>query len=334
MSAQRITTIDRPIERRVARPLPRWRGPDLFEREGSLGWLLALPAVTILVLFIVYPFFVGIWLSMTNETVQRVGQFVGLENFIRQLNSNIFQTTVRNTLVYTGVTVAVKAVLGLVLALLMNQSIRGKNWVRAALLLPWIVPTALSTIAFKWLFDSTYSIANWVMVNSGFATALIANFPDLARAIGLRPNGINWLGDGTWAMIAIIIANIWRGVPFFAISLLAGLQTISQELYEAAAIDGANAWQRFRHVTLPLIQPVLLVVLLFSLVWTISDFQLPYILTGGGPTNSTHLFSTLAYQIALRAGNLGEGASVSLFMFPFLFFTVAGLLWYMRRQEV
>ncbi len=311
---------------------PRSSPSSLLEREGILGWVLSLPALAILGVFIVYPFFVGIWLSLSSETVATAGQFVGLRNFVSQLGSQIFQITVRNTLVYTFVTVVIKAGLGLGLAVLMNQSIRGKNFIRAALLLPWIVPTALSSIAWKWLFDSTYSVGNWVLVNTGIAPAIAPTFVGHALAIG--PRGINWLGDGTWAMIAIIVANIWRGVPFFAISILAGLQTISQDMYEAAAIDGATAWQRFLNVTLPLVQPVLLVVLLFSFVWTIADFQLVYVLTGGGPANSTHLFSTLAYQIALRAGQLGEGAAVSLFMFPILFVVVAGLLWYMRRQEV
>ncbi len=328
MSAERVTTAEAPLPYR----LPGSRRAAWLEREGLLGWVLALPAILVLGTFIVYPFFVGIWLSLSNETVANAGQFVGLQNFVSAAASQIFQITVRNTLVYTVVTVAFKAALGLALALLMNQAIRGKNLIRAALLLPWIVPTVLSTIAWKWLFDSTYSVSNWVMVNTGFAQAIAPTFVGKALAIG--PRGINWLGDGTWAMIAIIVANIWRGVPFFAISLLAGLQTISQELYEAAAIDGASAWQRFRHVTLPLVQPVLLVVLLFSVIWTISDFQLVYVLTGGGPANSTHLFGTLAYQIALRAGQLGEGAAVSLYMFPLLFAIVAGLLWYMRRQEV
>jgi len=326
--AQRATTIEGTLVRRR----PELRRAGWLEREGILGWVLSLPAIIILGTFIVWPFFVGIWLSVTDETVRRAGQFVGLENFIYNAESQIFQITVRNTLVYTVVTLVFKASLGLLLAILMNQSIRGKNWIRAALLLPWIVPTALSTIAWKWLFEPKYSVFNWVLVNTGVAGALAPT--EIGRLLALKPDGINFLGDGTWAMISIMIANIWRGVPFFAISLLAALMTISQEQYEAAAIDGANAWQRFVHITLPLVQPVLLVVVLFSLIWTISDFQLTYILTGGGPANSTHLFSTLAYQIALRAGNLSEGAAVSLFMFPILFVIVAGLLWYMRRQEV
>jgi multiple sugar transport system permease protein len=328
MSTERVGPVEAPLAYR----LPRLRRTAWLEREGALGWVLVAPAVLVLATFIVYPFFVGIWLSLSNETVAQPGTFVGLQNFVNEARSQIFQLTVRNTLVYTFVTVVVKGALGLALAIRMNQAIRGTSFIRAALLLPWIVPTALSTIAWKWLFDSTYSISNWVMVNTGLAQSIAPTF--IGQMLSIGPRGINWLGDGRWAMVAIIVSNIWRGVPFFAISILAGLQTISQELYEAASIDGATAWRRFLHVTLPLVQPVLLVVLLFSFIWTISDFQLVYVLTGGGPANSTHLFSTLAYQIALRAGQLGDGAAVSLYMFPFLFAIVVGLLWYMRRQEV
>ena len=315
-----------PQRRPAARPTA-W-----LERERVLGWVLVLPAVAILAAFIVYPFCVGLWLSVSDATVVDPGRFVGLRNFLQEASDGIFRQTVRNTLVYTGVTVVLKGLLGLGLAILMNQAIRGKNLVRAALLLPWIVPTALSTIAWRWLFDSTYSIVNWVMVTTGFAQAVAPTA--VGQLLGIHANGINWLGDATWAMFTIILANIWRGTPFFAISLLAGLQTIGQDMYEAAAIDGATAAQRFRYVTVPLIRPVLLVVLLFSFIWTISDFQLVYVLTGGGPANSTHLFSTLAYQIAMQAGQLGQGAAVSLALFPFLLAIVAGLLWYLRRHEV
>jgi multiple sugar transport system permease protein len=316
----------------VPRRRPAARPTAWLERERVLGWVLVLPALAILAAFIVYPFCVGLWLSVSDATVVDPGQFVGLRNFVQEAGDGIFRQAVRNTLVYTAVTVVLKGLLGLGLAVLMNQAIRGKNLIRAALLLPWIVPTALSTIAWRWLFDSTYSIVNWVTVTTGFAQAVAPTA--VGHLLGIHPNGINWLGDATWAMVTIILANIWRGTPFFAISLLAGLQTIGQDMYEAAAIDGATAAQRFRYVTVPLVRPVLLVVLLFSFIWTISDFQLVYVLTGGGPANSTHLFSTLAYQIAMQAGQLGQGAAVSLAMFPFLLAIVAGLLWYLRRHEL
>jgi len=150
---------------------------------------------------------------------------------------------------------------------------------------------------------------------------------------GIADRGINWLGEGTWAMAAIIIANIWRGTPFFAISILAGLQTVDRELLDAAAVDGASPWQRFWRITIPLIRPVLLIVLLFSTVWTISDFQLVYVLTRGGPANSTHLFGTLAYDVAVRAGQLSQGAAISLYMFPVLIVCVVALLVYLRRSS-
>jgi multiple sugar transport system permease protein len=324
----------RPATARAAASAPPATLPGIswLERERVLGWVLVLPAVAILAAFIVYPFCVGLWLSVSDATVVDPGHFVGLRNFVQEAGDGIFRQTVRNTLVYTGVTVVLKGLLGLGLAILMNQAIRGKNLIRAALLLPWIVPTALSTIAWRWLFDSTYSIVNWVMVTSGLARLVAPTA--VGQLLGIHANGINWLGDATWAMFTIILANIWRGTPFFAISLLAGLQTIGQDMYEAAAIDGATAAQRFRYVTVPLIRPVLLVVLLFSFIWTISDFQLVYVLTGGGPANSTHLFSTLAYQIAMQAGQLGSGAAVSLAMFPFLLAIVSGLLWYLREHEV
>jgi len=245
-----------------------------------------------------------------------VVRFVGLDNFTDELRSQIFQQTVRNTFVYTGVTVVFKLAFGIGLAVLMNQSFRLKNIARAALLLPWIVPTALSAIAWLWLFDATFSVFNWVIVRSGLAD-----------------RGINWLGEGTWAMTSIIIANIWRGTPFFAISILAGLQTVDRELLDAAAVDGASPWQRFWRITIPLIRPVVLIVLLFSTVWTISDFQLVYVLTRGGPANSTHLLGTLAYDVAVRAGQLSQGAAISLYMFPVLIVCVVALLVYMRRSS-
>jgi multiple sugar transport system permease protein len=288
---------------------------DILEREGSLGLILMVPAVSILLLFIAYPFLLGIWYSLTDARIGVPGHFVGLNNFITNTQNGIFQQTLKNTFVYTGITTVFKLVLGLALALLMNQRFRGRNLVRAALLLPWIIPTALSTLAWLWIFDSTYGIISWLLKNAG-----------------LIQRNIPFLGDPVLAMGSVISVNIWRGTPFFAISLLAGLQTIPQDLYEAAAIDGASAWQRFRRVTLPLIMPVLTIITMFSIIWTFADFQLVYVLTRGGPANSTHLLATLAYNIGMVAGELGNGAAISLWMFPFMVLLVIGVLWYQRRE--
>jgi multiple sugar transport system permease protein len=290
---------------------------ELLDRQGLLAYVLLLPALLILIAFIGWPFVLSLWLAVTDQSVSTsVVRFIGLDNFTDELRSQIFLQTARNTFVYTSVTVVFKLVFGIGLAVLMNQSFRLKNIARAALLLPWIVPTALSAIAWLWLFDATFSVFNWVIVRSGIAD-----------------RGINWLGEGGWAMSAIIIANIWRGTPFFAISILAGLQTVDRELLDAAAVDGASTWQRFWRITIPLIRPVLLIVLLFSTVWTISDFQLVYVLTRGGPANSTHLFGTLAYDVAVRAGQLSEGAAISLYMFPVLIICVIALLVHLRRSS-
>ncbi len=289
---------------------------ELLDRQGLLGYVLLLPGLAMLLAFIAYPFATSLWLAVTDQSVSRaVGRFVGAENFVDELGSQIFLQTVRNTLVYTAVTVPLKLALGIALAVLMNRSFRLKKLARAALLLPWIVPTALSAIAWLWLFDATFSVFNWALVHSGLAE-----------------RGINWLGEGGWAMSAIVIANVWRGTPFFAISILAGLQTVDRELLDAAAVDGASAWQRFWRVTLPLVSPVVLIVVLFSIVWTISDFQLVYVLTRGGPANSTHLLGTLAYDVAVRAGQLSEGAAISLYMFPVLLVCVIALLVHLRRS--
>jgi multiple sugar transport system permease protein len=299
----------------VRRAIPIRRFGDLLEREGSLGLILMAPAVIVLLVFIAYPFVLGIWYALTDARIGVPGNFVGLNNFTANAQNGIFQQTLKNTFVYTGITTVFKLVLGMALALLMNMPFRGRNLVRAALLLPWIIPTALSTLAWLWIFDSTYGIISWMLKNAG-----------------LINRNVPFLGDPILAMGSVIVVNIWRGTPFFAISLLAGLQTIPQDLYEAAAIDGASAWQRFVRVTLPLIMPVLTVVTLFSIIWTFADFQLVYVLTRGGPTNSTHLLATLAYQIGMTAGELGNGAAISLWMFPFMVALVVVTLWYQRRE--
>jgi multiple sugar transport system permease protein len=258
----------------------------------------------------------GVWLSLTNVSVGNPGEFVWIKNFIKAWNDSIFRTAFYNTTFYTFWATIFKLALGMWLALLLNRHFRGKRIVRAAMLLPFIVPTVLSTFAWRWMFDPTFSVLNWLLYQGGFITTKLP-----------------FLSDGTYGMWCAIVVNTWRGMPFFAITLLAGLQTISTDLQEAASLDGANGWQRFWHVTLPLLKPVTLVVVVFSIIQTFSDFQLIYVLTGGGPANATHLLSTYAYQIGVATGLLGEGAAISLFMLPVLFIVVWLQLRYLRRME-
>jgi multiple sugar transport system permease protein len=294
------------------------RGPitRLLEDERWLAVALLLPTVVLLGLFIAYPFVEGVLLSVTDAKVGVPGHFIGIENFERLWNDSIFRVAVRNTFVYTIVTTIFKLALGLWLAMLLNRHFKGKALTRAFILLPFIIPTVLSTFAWKWMFDPTFSVINWTLYR-----------------LALIHGRINWLGDPDLAMISVIIVNVWRGVPFYAISLLAGLQTISPELQEAAAIDGARPWQRFWHVTWPLLLPVTMVVVLFSVIQTFADFQLVYVLTGGGPANATQLFATYAYQIGVGTGLLSEGAAISLAMFPVLLIVVIIQLLYIRRVE-
>ena len=288
----------------------------LLEDERWLALALLLPTVLLLAVFIAYPFVKGVELSVTDAKVGVPGNFVGLHNFAVLANDSIFRTAVWNTFVYTAVTTVFKLALGLWLALLLNRHFRGKALTRAFVLLPFIIPTVLSTFAWKWMFDPTFSVINWTLFQ-----------------LGLIHGRINWLGDPDLALISVIIVNVWRGVPFFAISLLAGLQTINPELQEAAAIDGARPWQRFWHVTWPLLLPVTMVVVLFSVIQTFADFQLVYVLTGGGPANATQLFATYAYQLGIGTGLLSQGAAISLAIFPILLLVVIVQLLYIRRTE-
>jgi multiple sugar transport system permease protein len=305
------------ITPRVYIATPR-RGPitRLLEDERWLASVLLMPTIVLLGLFIAYPFVKGVLLAVTDTKVGIPGKFVGADNFVKLWHDDIFRVAVYNTFLYTFVTTIFKLALGLWLALLLNHHFKGKAMVRAAILLPFIIPTVLSTFAWKWMFDPTFSVINWMLFH-----------------LGLITGRVNWLGDPNLAIVSVMVVNVWRGVPFFAITLLAGLQTISPELHEAAAIDGARPWQRFRHVTWPLLLPVTMVVVLFSVIQTFADFQLVYVLTGGGPANATHLFATYAYQIGVGTGLLSEGAAVSLAIFPVLLLVVIIQLLYIRRVE-
>ncbi|PYM43164.1 MAG: ABC transporter permease [Candidatus Rokuibacteriota bacterium] len=258
----------------------------------------------------------SVYFSLSDYWVGSPGQFVGLGNFRNIIGNEIFQRTVYNSFVFTSIAVAFKTVLGIWLAMLLFRNFRFKRLIRGAVLLPWVIPTALSTLAWWWMFDSLYSVVNWTAIHLGI----------------MSPPGPNWLGMTNYAMTAVIAVNVWRGLPFFAIIVLAGLVSIPREYYEAAQVDGAGSWGRFRHVTLPLLRPVLAVVILFSTIFTFADFNIVRVLTRGGPVNTTHLFATLAYQVGLDGGNLGQGAAISLFLFPMLAAIVFVQLRYIRRE--
>ncbi|WGF87239.1 carbohydrate ABC transporter permease [Marinivivus vitaminiproducens] len=285
---------------RTVPPRPSF-GARLGQNRNALGFLFMLPAAALLLLFLAYPLFLGVWLGMTDATIGRPGVFIGLENYEWLLEDRVFLLSVFNTLLYTIVASVIKFGLGLWLALLLNHHLPFKALLRAIVLLPWIVPTVLSAIAFWWIYDAQFSIISWSLMR-----------------LGLIENNINFLGDPNMARASTIAANIWRGIPFVAITLLAGLQTISPSLYEAASIDGATPWQRFRHVTMPLLTPIIAVVMTFSVLFTFTDFQLIYVLTRGGPLNATHLMATLSFQRAIPGGQLGEGAAIAVSMVPFL----------------
>ena len=273
----------------------------LQNNRHALGIVFMLPTAVLLLLFLTYPLGLGTWLGFTDAKIGRAGEWVGLENFSFLVGDSVTRLALFNTLFYTAVASVAKFALGLWLALILNRNLPYKSFFRAIVLLPWIVPTALSAIAFWWIFDAQFSIISWVLVK-----------------MGLIDQYVDFLGDPWNARFSTIAANVWRGVPFVAISLLAGLQTISPSYYEASAIDGATPWQQFRHVTLPLLSPIVAVVMTFSVLFTFTDFQLIYVLTRGGPLNATHLMATLAFQRAISGGALGEGAALATLMVPFL----------------
>jgi multiple sugar transport system permease protein len=254
---------------------------------------------------------------MTDRLIARsdTGLFIGLANYVNLLHDSIFRQTAINTFNFALTSVFFKLVLGMLMALVLDEVKVFKNLLRGLMLLPWIVPTSLSALGWLWMFDSQFSILNRILLG-----------------LGIIDEKVIWLGMPATAMFSVQLVNIWRGIPFFGISLLAGMQSIPQDLYEAAEIDGANGWQKFWAITTPLLMPVTAVVTLFSIVQTFADFQIVYILTRGGPVNSTHLFATLTHQTAILSGKLGEGAAISLFMFPVLMIAVIVQLRYLQRQ--
>ena len=306
------------LQRSTAKPQIReataW--DQLKTNRNWLGFWFMLPAMGFLIFFLAYPLGLGIWISFTDARIGRPGEFIGTENYEWLWGDSIFWLSVFNTLLYTTVASAIKFAVGLYLALLLNENMPFKAMLRALVLIPFIVPTVLSAIAFWWLFDPQFSIISWSLMKMGLITQYI-----------------NFLGDPWNARWSVIFANIWRGVPFVAITLLAGLQTVSPSLYEAATIDGATPWQNFRYITYPLLTPIIAVVMTFSVLFTFTDFQLIWVMTRGGPVNATHLMATYSYQRGIMSGYLGEGSAIATAMIPFLLLAILVSWFGLQRRK-
>ncbi|HEV8440697.1 MAG TPA: sugar ABC transporter permease [Methylomirabilota bacterium] len=290
--------------------LKRWLGPDY-----RLGFLFVLPIVILVLSLVAYPFGYAIYLGMTRKYVGLPPVFVGFENYVKLTYDGFFQRAVVNSVVFTFGSVGVKLVLGMGMALVLTSSIRFRSFWTGVLLIPWVAPTVVSALNFLWIYDGSLGVLNYLLV----------------KVFRILPQGVGWLSEPGTAMASVIGVNVWRGFPFFGISFLAGMKAIPGELYEAAAVDGASALRRFRHVTLPGIRNIVIIVMLLSTIWTFNDFAIVYILTKGGPGGTTMVLPVFTYEMAFGAQRLGEAIAAALYMLPALAFVIIVLARYMRR---
>src|SRR5499433_2547506 len=287
-------------------------GLHLFlRRRSTIAFLMCLPLIVIIAGLVAYPAVYAIYLSMLNKSQTR---FIGLGNFSFLLSRDVFWMVVRQAVIFTGFAVVFKALIGLITAHLINNlPAKGQRKWRGMLLVPWVIPLALSSLGWWWLFDPTHSAFNYVLAALGY-------------------NEVAWLSNPYWARFSVILVNIWYGAPFFLIMYLAALKSVPEQLYEAAAIDGANAWQKFRHITLPMMRNIIAITVLFSLIVTFANFDIVQIMTAGGPRNMTHVFATYAFLLGIRSGDIPLGSAVSLFMFPILAFSAIFILRGVRKR--
>ena len=258
---------------------------------------MALPLVVVVTALVIYPALYSIYLATLNKSMEH---FVGLGNFTFLFNRETFWMVVKQSVIFAVSAVLFKALIGLFVAhCVHNVPAKGQRKWRGMLLVPWVLPPAMSTLAWLWLFDPSYSAFNW-----------------LFERIGVGP--VPWLGDPYWARFAVILVNVWVGAPFFMIMYLAALKSVPEQLYEAAAIDGANWWQKLWYVTLPMMRNIIAITALFSLIVTFANFDIVRVLTSGGPVDQTHVFATYAFNLGIQSNDIPLGACVSLFMFPIL----------------
>ena len=279
------------------------RSPRRRWREAGTALVLLLPMFVLVIGLIVYPFARAIWLSFTDKLVGYPERFVGLRNYLYLAQDDAFQAVVRNSLVFTLASVALKVVTGLAMALVLHATWRWRNFFRGLLLLPWITSTVIIALTWRWMFDA--------FPGRGFFNSVLLD-------AGLLTRPLAFMATPAGAMAAVVVANWWRGFPFFGVSYLAGIQAIPGELYEAAAVDGAGPWRRFWHITLPGLQHVILVTTLLTFIFTINDFNIIYVMTRGGPGTATQVFATYSYEVAFNQLRWGRGVTIAIFVVPLL----------------
>ena len=292
----------------------------VFDRPRVLGSLFLTPAILYVLVLVGVPFLLAVYYAVSAYTIYNPSyRFVGLSNFFQVVQSDIFRRTLLNTFVFTFASQILGLILGKFGALLLLRPFPGRKIVRALIILPWAVPIALATVAWEWMFDSLYSVINWVLI-----------------ALGLldQASAPNWLGDPNLAMLCVVIVNAWRFFPFAIVIFLAGITAVPQDVIDAATVDGAGFWRRNYQIILPMILPIMAIGLIFGIVFTFTDLSIVYLLTMGGPVNATQVLGNLGFQIGIVSGDVSHGAAVSLFMFPVLFVLVILMLRFIRRREI
>ena len=282
-----------------------------LKRKSTAAFLMTLPLILLILLLVIYPAFYSLHLATLNKSMQR---FIGLGNFEFLFKRETFWLVVQQSCIFAITAVVFKALIGFIVAhFVHNIPAKGQRKWRGMLLVPWVIPLALSSLGWWWLFDPTHSAFNWFLQLLGFEE-------------------IPWLSDPYWARFSVILVNVWYGAPFFLIMYLAALKSVPEQLYEAASIDGASAWQKFVHITLPMMQNIIAITVLFSLIVTFANFDIVQIMTAGGPRNMTHVFATYSFLLGIRSGDLPLGAATSLFMFPILAIAAVFILRGVRKR--
>jgi multiple sugar transport system permease protein len=279
------------------------------KQDTITAYLFLIPLVVVIVGFVGYPFFESVFMSFTNKFIGAANwTFVGFQNYINLVGDRLFLKAFQNTLIWTFATVIFKIILGMCMALVLNQPFKGSGLVRVLLLVPWIMPTPISALVWVWIFNDMGGVLNYILM-----------------LLHLINQPVAWLGVGNLALASVISVNLWRGTPFFGITLLAGMKNIPTEQYEAAIVDGANKFQSFLYITLPGLRFVLLITMLLESIWAMGDFTIVYIMTQGGPSGSTNLISTLTYVVGFQSGELGKAIAISLFPLPILALLIIGV---------